>query len=835
MKLRLLSIFLLSAFFTLELLAQCSSGRIRNAATGSTGDIELCTRDGQADEITFNADYQITTNVAVLVTNNRGQLITSTLGQTFDFEGFADGTCRAFLVTYTGTLTVTIGDNIYRGDLATGCYERSDNYIEIKHRAPVAGVITDDDGMTLASLCVGDNQSDYVGYDVTGDDADRYVFLITDINGQVEKVDFNEYENFGSRSTGISYIYGLAYSGQLLVRAGDNIFSDPLVDGCYDLTDNFLTIERNEVDGGSIRVDGEKHIKVDSTTSQAPLVDLTNNSSASYVYVIIDQSSIIRGFSQGPRVDMSFLSEGKYWIYGFSYTGILQAEVGQRLWGNRFSSNCFRRSNAVVVTKETPASTTPPCSAFAGEISALASPVMLQGGVANVDGVLDGTAVVPSSYDSVFFLTVGPTETIIALSISGPNFSVTTADTFTVYYLNAEVTDTGSPEYIDLGAIQFGVTTVGDIAGDILDEAVCADLTSPGAEVIVLPDPNFCGAFASEAIAVQGTVPLLNGEASIEATPDGGATIPTNYEMTFVLTQGIDQTVIALGDDPLFTVTEPGFYTIHPLVAETSDPMDLNYLDRSDWVRNGIDIFGVFDIIFAEGICADIAFFSAEFQVTSGSSCAAFSGSVTPAADTVFLNNQMVRISGNPDGAAVVPQNFDRTYVLSFGPNKIVQAISAIPRFDVTEAGDYFIHAWVGEFTDPNSPDYVNLSLIQQGIAPVIDILLQIQGSGICSSIDEEGANIFVDVMIPTFALQLRPTQIGDYLRIGNAYASKSQEGQLVVSDALGRVVTNKSILLSDQPQTFEIGNIRVTKGIHFVSLIGAIDGVLASQGFLLK
>lgn len=834
MKLRLLSILFISFFFSREMKAQCSAGFIRNAATGSVNQLALCTNDGQADEVVFAADYQINSNVAVLVTNTSGQLIALSQGQSFDFEGFASGTCRAFLLSYTGTLTVSLGDNIYSVPLSTGCYRRSFNFIQINHRTPTAGSITDNRGESIASLCVGDNVPDFVGYQVLGAAADQYVYLITDVFGNLEKVDYNDFENFGFLSAGISRVYGLAFSGQLRIRQGQNIFTDQLVDGCFELTDNFLTIERNDVDGGQILVGGEEHITVDSTTSQAPLVDLRNNSSSSFVYVIIDQSSIIRGFSQGPSVDMSFLSEGKYWIYGFSYTGIVQVEVGQRLWGNRFASNCFEHSNAVVVTKETPASSTPPCAAFAGEISALASPVMLQSGVASVDGALDGTAVVPSSYDSVFFLTVGPAETIIALSISGPNFSVTTADTFAVYYLNAEVTDSGSPDYFDLGTIQFGVTTIGDIATGILDEAVCADLTIPGAEVIVLPDPDFCGAFASEAIAVQGTVPLVNGDAIIEATPDGGATIPANYEMTFVLTKGIDQTVIALRDDPLFTVTEAGFYTIHPLVAETSDPMDLNYLDRSDWVRNGIDIFGVFDIITAEGICADIAFFSAEFQVTSGSSCAAFSGSVNPAADTVILNNQMVRLSATPDGNAVVPQNFDRTYVLSFGPNKVVQAISAIPRFDVTEVGDYYIHAWVGEFTDPNSPDYVNLNLIQQGIAPISDILLQIQGSGICSSIDAEGATIVVDQIIPTLALHLPTIQVGDFLRVGNASASVDQRGQIMVSDQLGRVLVSKVLQLSEQPQTFEIEVLNAPKGIYFLSLIGAKDGVISSQALML-
>ncbi len=838
MTLRLLILSFLGLLITSEVLAQCPSGRIRNEATGSTRDLELCTGDGLPDEITFQTDFQVSSSVAVIITDKQGDILASQVGLTYDFEGLANGECQAFVLSYTGSLTATIGENVYSADLSSDCFELSDNSIDVEHSAPVAGSITDNDGLSFVPLCVGDGSSDYISYEVTGDDADRYVYLIVDVNGNVEKVDYNDYENFEFRAPGTSYVYGLAYSGDLRIRRGQNIFTDQLVDGCYDLTDDFITIQRSQVEGGRLRVDGEEHIDVDSTTSQAPLIDRTSSSTSPFIYVIIDQSRIIRGFSQGPRVDLSFLPAGKYFIYAYGYTGTIQAEIGQRLWdsGVRFASQCFLMSdNAIVVTKSTPATTTATCTAQAGEISAVASPVMLQNGIARVEAVVDGSAVVPSSYDSVFFLTVGPLETIIALSITSPNFSVNSPDTFNVFYLNAEVTDSGSPDFVDLSLIQFGVTTIGQIATSIMDNGVCADLTIPGAEVIVLPDPTVCTAFAGSSFPVEPTVELMNGEATIEVLPDGSASLPADAELTYVLSQGFDQTIIGLSDTPTFTVTAAGSYAIHALVAETSDPTSLNYLDRSAWVSNAITIFDAFDAIFAEGICADLDLFGAGIQVTSGSSCAAFSGTVTAASDTVFISGSMVRISATPDGNAVVPTNFDRTYVLSFGPNKIVQAISAIPRFDIMDEGEYYIHAWVGEFTDMQSVDYVDLAAIRQGIAPISDIILQIQGSGICSSIDEEGTPVVVERIIPSLALQLRPTQVGGYLRIGNAYAAQAQSGQLQLTDQVGRVITSKRVTLSTQPQTFEIEVLNAPQGVYFLSLIGNVDGVIATQGLLLN
>ncbi len=840
MKLRLITLSFLGLLFSSELLAQCPSGRIRNDATGSTRDLELCTADGQADVITLRTDFQISSNVAVIVSNNRGDILASRIGQTFDFEGLPSGDCRAFLLSYTGTLTATLGENVYSIDLSTDCFELSDNFIEIEHIAPNAGSITDSEGRSIVPLCVGDGSPDYVGYEVTGDESDRYVHLITDVNGNVEKVDFNDFEDFDFRGPGTSRIYGLAYSGDLSIRRGENIFTDELVDGCFDLTNDFITIIRNEVDGGQLLVDGEEHITVDTTTSQAPLIVRQSSSSSPFTYVIIDQGNIIRGFSQGPRVDLSFLPAGKYFIYAYSFTGVLQAEVGQRLFnsGVRFASQCFRISdNAIVVTKRTPATTVATCTANAGEITPLASPVILQNGIARVEAVLDGSAVVPSSYDSIYLLTRGRAETIIALSIAGPSFSVNSPDTLNIFYLNAEVTDTRSPNFIDLGQIQFGVTSIGQLAAQIMDSGVCADLTIPGAEVIVLEDPAFCNAFAGGSVPVESSVELMNGEATIEATADGSATLPTDSELSYILseTRGFDQFIISLSDTPSFTVNAAGQYAIHALVAEITDQTDINFLDRSAFVDNSLTVFDAFDSIFDQGVCADLDLFGAEIQVTSGTSCAAFSGSVTARADTVTLSGGMARIQGFQDPNSVIPTNFDRTYVLSFGPNKIIQAISALPRFDVMNVGDYFIHVWVGEFTDQFSVDYVNLSVIQQGIAPISDILLQIQGSGICSSINELGTPVFVDGVIPTLALELEPIQAGEYIRIGNAKASERQRGQLMLTDQLGRVITSKGVQLSTHPQTFEIEVLNTSSGVLFLSLVGEKDGVIATQGLLLN
>ena len=99
---------------------------------------------------------------------------------------------------------------------------------------------------------------------------------------------------------------------------------------------------------------------------------------------------------------------------------------------------------------------------------------------------------------------------------------------------------------------------------------------------------------------------LENGVAIISATPSGDITVPSDYEVIYVLTSTNDLTIIAVSDTPEFNIDNPGLYTIHTLVGETTDNTDDNYLDLS-LIEFGVTTgVAVIELVNATGICADL-------------------------------------------------------------------------------------------------------------------------------------------------------------------------------------------------------------------------------------
>jgi uncharacterized surface protein with fasciclin (FAS1) repeats len=129
------------------------------------------------------------------------------------------------------------------------------------------------------------------------------------------------------------------------------------------------------------------------------------------------------------------------------------------------------------------------------------------------------------------------------------------------------------------------------------------------------PQPSSCAANAGTLTADTSMVSLLNGTASISATANGDIAVPTDYEVIYVLTSGSNLVIEATSDTPSFTVTESGSYTIHTLVAETSDNGNPNFLDLSV-VNPGTTTGGdVLDIVTSNNLCASLDVAGAPVEV----------------------------------------------------------------------------------------------------------------------------------------------------------------------------------------------------------------------------
>ncbi len=208
----------------------------------------------------------------------------------------------------------------------------------------------------------------------------------------------------------------------------------------------------------------------------------------------------------------------------------------------------------------------------------------------------DGGAIVPAGYELLYVLTSGDGLVIEAVSDT-PEFMVDGTGLYTIHTLVYD------PTTLDLGGVEFGVTTGFDVNAALAQGGgeVCGALDVAGAS-FVIDNPN------AGQISPASTAPIctnLGIDIPIEGIPDGTAVVPPGYSLIYVLTSGADLTIEGVNAVlPQFNVSDNGIYTIHTLVYNpatldlssivfgTTTGFDVNAL----LVQGGGSICGALDV-----------------------------------------------------------------------------------------------------------------------------------------------------------------------------------------------------------------------------------------------
>jgi len=324
--------------------------------------------------------------------------------------------------------------------------------------------------------------------------------------------------------------------------------------------------------------------------------------------------------------------------------------------------------------------------------------------------------VVPNGYELMYVLSEGTDLVIIDVN-SSPSFSVSQPGDYTIHTL------VYNPNTLDTSTILLGTTTGVEVNALLIqgDGNICAALDVAGAPVTV-SNPT-----AGTLTAVNSEVCFNGSEATIEATPNDDTLLPTNYSVTYVLTSGADLVIEAVDGNPLFTVNQPGEYTIHSLVY---DPNTLDLSSVTIGQTTGTDI----NALLVQGggdICAALDVTGASFNIINPDA-----GSLAAAGEQVvcLIENEITltaEVSTDPQ----TPTGYEVLYVLTSGGDLIIEATSASPAFTVTQTGDYTIHTLV------YNPNTLDLSTITPGQTTGLEVnALLVQGGGdICAALDVAG------------------------------------------------------------------------------------------------
>lgn len=373
------------------------------------------------------------------------------------------------------------------------------------------------------------------------------------------------------------------------------------------------------------------------------------------------------------------------------------------------------------------------CIADAGTITADASTVCLEDGAANITATHDGNSVAPSGYVQLYVLTQGPDLTIIGAGTE-PFFIVSDPGNYTVHTLVFD------PATLDLGIVEFGVTTAFAVLDYITANGICASLDAVGAPVTV----EVCATCTADAGTITADEPTVCfdldlSQAVISATPDGNAVVPSGFEKAYVLTAGSGLVIEQISGSPSFTVFAPGAYTIHTLVF---DPATFDQGIVEFGVTTGADVLAY---IASAGICASLDATGTPITVQYCIVCDADAGSLVIDQTPVCLMLGEAQVGAAVANPLFVPAGFEVAFALSQGANLTIVALNSGPVFSVSQPGTYTIHTLVYD------PATIDPGIIELGVTTGFDInALLVQGGGIiCGALDVAGATVTVNDCSP--------------------------------------------------------------------------------------
>ena len=454
-----------------------------------------------------------------------------------------------------------------------------------------------------------------------------------------------------------------------------------------------------------------------------------------------------------------------------------------------------------------------PCLADAGTLKAGDSDLCFDDKGNTLTATPDGNAVVPEGYTTLYVLTQGE-ELVIVNAGAEPMFTVTESGTYTIH------TFVYPSDFDPLSVVTIGETTGFDVNALLIQGGgeLCASLDVAGAQFTV-SDPD-----AGTLTADETPVTLMDGTATISATPNGDINVPEGFSSVYVLTQGEGLVIINASGTPSFEVTEPGLYTIHTFVFPSDfDPFTV----VTPGVTTGVDVLG----LITEGggdLCASLDVPGAPIMVEE-EKCTAYAGTLYSDHPIVCINDGYATITAIEEQSPVIPNGYEQIFVLTEAFGLTILDANSAPEFMISQAGFYRIHSLV------YNPNTLDLGIVEFGTTTGYDVfgLIEEGGGEICASLDVHGA---LNLVLPEW--------ICDWFYGSNSYSGRNNEFSLIedyVTKYPDYPTFERSLLESDDnlrvypnPVVQDLNiDTKKLKGELFTYKIFDISGRLISAGTL--
>jgi len=271
-----------------------------------------------------------------------------------DFNPSGPGECHVWGVSHVGSLNAQPGLPV--SDLsATYCFELSNNYIVVYRDSVDSGsdiqVVDDSVTSDTTQICIDNNPDTLSFTNNSGATANtEYSYVATDQNNNI-LASFDSKADFNAAGTGVCFVYGVSYVGNLNAQQGQSI-SSVSASVCSDVSSDYAVVLRDSVDGGTVSLENgddtatvclgspNTFLAFDSTTQATQGAD--------YTYLITNAANtIVLSTLPGDAADVSGAPAGEYHIWGASHVGELDA--GQQTpVSNITADECYELSSNFV-------------------------------------------------------------------------------------------------------------------------------------------------------------------------------------------------------------------------------------------------------------------------------------------------------------------------------------------------------------------------------------------------------------------------------------------------------------------------------------------------------
>ncbi|TVR86763.1 MAG: T9SS C-terminal target domain-containing protein [Saprospirales bacterium] len=292
---------------------------------------ELCSGDGRDAIVQMESESQSLFPYLYLVIDEENRLSRIYESDSINLEGLEGGIHRII-----GFSTPSI-DLLYEGmaedSLFNICGEFSITALYLDVFEIFGGEVFLAAGRTSMTTCESLGQEKKIRIFKNVFSPVYQLFLVNQEN-EILRQTYSDSMDIGDLEVGFYKIYGAGSRDSLTAGSGDHIFNDTLGSECYSLSETYIKIVVDTVDGGMVMINGNdsmvqicalQHAETHITLSQ------TSTSPFNYRYLLIDEEDVLVEYFQVDSFSVSHLPDGEYRIQGISYGGNLLLREGDHM------------------------------------------------------------------------------------------------------------------------------------------------------------------------------------------------------------------------------------------------------------------------------------------------------------------------------------------------------------------------------------------------------------------------------------------------------------------------------------------------------------------------